>query len=143
MGEINKVKAWFFYEEFKSSKRRWYKGYDVMISAGGHMTCGATLAETIYMAHDLIACITDDIVEGRIGVEWLADWKQEAAELHIPETAYVGTMDIGVDILPGGGWVRRDDPIPRTRQPFRIRALKKAFEMTYKNFRLKKEVSME
>ena len=63
MGEINKVKAWFFYEEFKGSKRRWYKGYDVMISAGGHMTCGATLAETIYMAHDLIACITDDIVE--------------------------------------------------------------------------------
>ena len=52
------MKVWFFYEEFEGSKGHWYKGYDAMIEHGGHMTCGTTLGETIFMAHDLVACLT-------------------------------------------------------------------------------------
>ena len=126
------MKVWFFYEEFKGSKGHWHKGYDAMIEHGGHMTCGTTLGETIFMAHDLIACLTLDICQGRIGTEIISDWKEEAGQLGIPETAYVGEMELGTDILPNGSWVRRGDASTNTRQPFRHRMLKRAFCMSYR-----------
>lgn len=145
------MKVWFFYEEFKGSKGHWCQGYDAMIDAGGHMTCGSTLAETIYMAHDLIACVTSD--DGDMDLAPIGDYKAQAADLEIPESSYVGFMDIDVDLLggdswvrksddgwirTGGGWVRKGDLKPKTRQPFRLCTLKKAFEMVYRNFQLSK-----
>ena len=133
------MKVWFFYEEFEGSKGHWYKGYDAMIEHGGHMTCGTTLGETIFMAHDLVACLTNDVLEGRIGTEIINDWREEAASLGIPEMTYVGEMSIGVDLLPDGSWVRRGDLSTNTRQSFRHRMLRKAFEMSYRDYQLRKE----
>lgn len=145
------MKVWFFYEEFKGSKGHWHKGYDAMIDAGGHMTCGSTLAEAIYMAHDLIAGVISD--DDDMDLEYIGDYKAQAADLEIPESSYVGFMDIDVDLLGGGswvrksddgwiktgsGWARKGDSKPKTRQPFRLRTLEKAFEMVYRNFQLKK-----
>ena len=129
LNEVIIVKVWFF----KS------KGcYEAMIEMGGYMTFGTTLAETIYMAHDLIACIIDDEDCNR---ELITDFMTEWKDLEGDENAYAGYMDIDVDFFGQGGnsgWVRKGDLAPAKNQSARFVNMRRAFEMTYRNYELSK-----
>ena len=87
------MKAWFFYSTEKGSKGRWNSAYEVMIQKDGCMTFGSTLWEAVYMAHDLVACVTEGY--GDCGeIRWVEDYEKELAELGVSSDGYCGMMDI-------------------------------------------------
>ena len=137
------MKVWFFYEEFRGSDGYIRKGYNAMLEMGGRMTCGTTLAESIFMAHDLIACFTE---EERAREKFITDFMAEWNSLDVLNNgaikfSYVGFMDIDVEIygkhfVSRWGWVRKGDAKPSTNQPMRVENLRRAFKLTYKDFKL-------
>ncbi len=130
------MKAWFFYSTEKGSKGRWNSAYEVMIQKDGCMTFGSTLWEAVYMAHDLVACVTEGY--GDCGeIRWVEDYEKEFAELGVSSDGYCGMMDIDVDSTDTG-WVRKGDLQPRTRQHTRYGMYLRAFKLSYSGFRLAK-----
>lgn len=53
------MKVWFFKDRRKSSSG-WKNVFYAVTAQGCHMTGGKNLAEAVYMAHDLVACLKDD-----------------------------------------------------------------------------------
>lgn len=129
------MKVWFFYEKWKSSRGRWLSAYDAVIAQNCYMTFGQNLAESIYMAYDLIACVKEDSISEKIydePFEYLNDGIFETDSRNY----YVGSLDIDVDITVNPySWRRKGDKAPNTKQFARFKALKRAFEMCYKNFK--------
>ena len=137
------MKVWFFYEEFRGSDGYIRKGYDAMIEMGGHMTCGTTLAETIFMAHDLIACFSEERRSREMFItNFMTKWKSlDVPTGGVNKAFYVGWMNIDVDIygkhhIGNWGWVRKGDIKPNKNQPMRVENLRRAFKLTYKDFKL-------
>ena len=135
------MKVWFFSEKWKSS-RGWKNVYYAVIEKNCHMTFGRNLAEAIYMAYDLTACIKGD--EENFKNEKIYEDPFEYLNDGIFETDsrnfYIGSLDIDVDLFPYNGWLcgwrRKGDKAPNTKQHMRGEMLRRAFQLSYKNFNL-------
>ena len=137
------MKVWFFSEKWKSSSG-WKNTYYAVIEKDCHMTYGRNLAEAIYMAHDMIACLKEDFENENIKpiknyeepFEYLNDGIFEIDSRNF----YIGSLDIDVDLFPYNGWLcgwrRKDDKAPNTKQHMRVEMLRRAFQLSYKNFKL-------
>ena len=130
------MKAWFFKETWKTSNG-WKSAYDAVIAQNCHMTFGTTLAEAIYMAHDLIACVKEDCDDEKFydkPFEYLNDGIFDTDSRNI----FVGELDIDVELFPYNGWLcgwrRAGDKAPNTKQHMRGEMLRRAFKLTYRNF---------
>ena len=127
------MKVWFFKESWKSSSG-WKIAYYAVTAQGCHMTSGSTLAEAIYMAHDLTACIIEDADEEKFydePFEYLNDGIFDTDSRNF----YVGELDIDVELSGRRGWLRTGDKAPNTKQYPRFEMLWRAFRLTYRNFK--------
>ena len=137
------MKVWFFSEKWKSS-RGWKNAYYAVIEKGCHMTSGMNLAEAIYMAYDLIACLKEDFENENIKPVKIYEEPFEYLNDGIFETdsrnCYIGSLDIDVELFPYNGWLcgwrRKGDKAPNTKQHMRVEMLRRAFQLSYKNFKL-------
>ena len=128
------MKVWFFKETWKSSNG-WKNAFYAVIAQGCHMTSGSTLAEAIYMAHDLIACVIEDADEEKFydePFEYLNDGIFDSDSRNF----YVGSLNIDVELSWDRGWRRAGDKMPNTKQYARFEMLWRAFRLTYRNFEL-------
>ncbi len=128
------MKVWFFKTDWQSSNG-WKVAYEVVVAQNCHMTFGATLADAIYMAHDLIACLKDEVDAEKFydePFEYLNDGIFDTDARNF----YIGALDIDVDlILNPYVWRRTGDRAPNTVQHMRFKMMRRAFKLTYKNFR--------
>lgn len=102
------------------------------------MTDGRNLAEAIYMACDLISCLKNNATAETIydePFEYLDDGIFDDSR-----NIYIGSLDIDVDISTCDNricsWWRNGDIIPNTHQFIRVKMLRRAFLLSYKNFKL-------
>lgn len=131
------MKVWFFKEKWKSSHGSKF-AYYAFTSTGCHMTDGRNLAEAIYMACDLISCLKNNSTSETIydePFEYLDDGIFDDSR-----NIYIGSLDIDVDISTCNNricsWWRNGDIIPNTHQFMRVEMLRRAFLLSYKNFKL-------
>ena len=125
------MRVWFFYDRWLDSCGHSRPAYCAVTEVGGHVTGGSTLAQTIYMAHDLIACFKLPSLD--MGEEEQIRSVAEAAgllELSIDHLA--AEMDIDIDTLQNGFWVRKGDPSPNKKMPARKRMQERAFCLLYR-----------
>ena len=131
------MKVWFFCEHWKSS-HGWKDSYEAVIAHDCHMTFGRNFADTIYMAHDLIACVKNDVPK-KIYDEPFEELNDGIFE-EDSRNLYVGSMEIDVDLFMYRGWLcawrRKGDKAPNTKQHMRGEMLSRAFQLSYKNFKL-------
>ena len=133
------MKVWFFKETWKSSSG-WKNAYYAVTAQGCHMTSGSTLAEAIYMAHDLIACVKEDGDDEKIYDEPF-DYLNDGIFNTDSRNFFIGSFDIDVDVevfYKGWvrGWKRAGDKSPNTKHHMRVEMLWRAFRLTYRNFKL-------
>ena len=127
------MKVWFFKETWKALSV-WKVSYYAVIAQHCHMTSGSTLAEAIYMAHDLIACVKEDCDDEKFydePFEYLNDGIFDTDSRNF----YIGELDIDVELLGDRGWLRIGDKPPNTKQHSRFEMLWRAFHLTYRNFK--------
>lgn len=128
------MKVWFFYEGWKDSKGHRRPAYYAVTQIGSQITDGGTLQEAIYMAHDLKACMMDFVDDFQD--RYLEDSRAAADEIEVPHEAYLGSMDIEVDLVGKRSWVRKGDSKPRKEMPMRIRTMERAFQLAYRDVKL-------
>lgn len=124
--------VWFFYDKWLDSCGHSHPVYYAVTETGGHVTNGSTLAQAIYMAHDVIACLTmpPSICEDEMHILSV----DEAAEtMELPVNSLVMELDIDIEHSKHGIWVRKGDPLPLKKAPTRIRMLERAFCLLYRN----------
>ena len=134
------MKVWFFSEKWKSS-RGWKNAYYAVLAQGCRMTDGRNLAEAIYMAYDLIACLKDMRDMEGIKPDKIYDEPFDELNDGIFETDsrnfYIGSLEMDSDlVLNPYTWRRKGDKPPAKKQFMRFRMLGRAFQMSYKNFKL-------
>ena len=131
------MKVWFFKEDWKSS-RGMKTAYYAALEQDCHMTDGRNLAEAIYMAHDLIACVKEDAPKKIYDEPF--DYLNDGIFDEDSRNLYVGSMEIDVDLFMYRGWLcawrRKGDKAPNTKQHMRVVMLRRAFQLSYKNFKL-------
>ena len=127
------MKVWFFKETWKSSSG-WKVAYYAVIAQGCHMTSGSTLAEAIYMAHDLIACVIEDCDEEK-NYDEPFDYLNDGIFDTDSRKLFIGLLEIDVELLGRRSWLRAGDKAPKTEQYPRFEMLWRAFRLTYRNFK--------
>lgn len=131
------MKVWFFREHWKSSNG-WKNSYEAVISHDCHMTFGRNFADTIFMAHDLIAGAKE--YEPKKIYDEPFEHLNDGIFDEDSRNLYIGSMEIDVDVFPCNGWLsawrRKGDKAPNTKQFMRVEMLRKAFQLSYKNFKL-------
>lgn len=128
------MKVWFFHDDWLDHKGHGHPVYYAVLENNGHVTDGNMLSQTLYMAHDLVACLLmPPAIKEDVRLCSLGD---AAKEIELPEEKCVGSLEIGIDILPNGFWVRKGDPHPSKKMPARIRMTERAFKLAYRKFAL-------
>ncbi len=122
----------FFYDRWLDSCGHSRPAYCAVTEVGGHVTGGSTLAQAIYMAHDLIACFTlpsFDMDEE----EQITSAAEAASQIELSVDHLAAEMDIAIEHLQNGFWVRKGDPLPTKNTSARIRMQERAFCLLYRS----------
>ena len=90
------MQVWFFKEAWKSSNG-WKNAFYAVIAQDCHMIFGNNVPDAIYMAHDLIACVKEDVDEEKFyyePFEYLNDGIFDTDSRNL----YVGELDIDIEL---------------------------------------------
>ena len=128
------MKVWFFKDRWKSSSG-WKNIFYAVIAQGCHMTDGRNLAEAIYMAHDLIACLKDDDFAEDFFAEPF-DYLDDGIFDGDSRKLFIGALDLDVELSVGRGWRRAGDTAPKKFFHARFKTLRRAFQICRRTFSL-------
>lgn len=129
------MKVWFFKDRRKSSSG-WKNIFYAVTAQGCHMTGGKNLAEAVYMAHDLIACLKDDDDFAEKFYDEPFDYLNDGIFDGDSRKLFVGMLEIDVELFGRRGWRRAGGSAPKKIFPARFKTLRRAFQLCRRTFSL-------